>query len=218
MRLLFWWKCALALALLPQIVSPLARSARADKFTSGSISDDTSPLATLTDELELDPNLEEFDMDFSGTPPAAMRAAAVAVVGIHGAIDSMTSVFRYATDEAGRKWSGRDLARSLADTPIVVLLSCHSGRNDFDWHSHAPTGLARMVLDFGARAVVAPSWVLSVRAAVLWLPVFVRELDAGASVCAAVHSANVRVRDRCPQPSEWLAMHTYGDPYIKLNR
>lgn len=40
MRLLFWWKCALALALLPQIVSPLARSARADEFTSGSISDD----------------------------------------------------------------------------------------------------------------------------------------------------------------------------------
>lgn len=179
---------------------------------------DSDPLRVLAEELQASRSTGGFSMNLESSPPRDLRGSGLAVVGIHGAVDRREPHFLYAADELGRRWSIRELARALAGAEIVALLSCHSGRSDLDVFGGSPVGFARLVLDYGARAVVAPSWPVSVRAMKQWLPVFVEQLDRGATVCEANFRANQQIRRDLSHPVEWLAMHVHGDPEAVLPR
>jgi hypothetical protein len=173
---------------------------------------DTDPLAHLFDEVTSSESTRHFEISDRATPPPLLRGASIAVLGVHGALDRGRQRFRHVSDEVGNRWSMRELARQLAEAEIVVLVSCHAGRTDLDALMSTPIGFARLILDYGARAVVAASWALSVRAATLWLPPFLEKIGHGEVVGNATFYANTVVAATLDHPGECLAMHVYGDP------
>lgn len=75
-------------------------------------------------------------------------------------------------------------------------------------------GLPYQLLRGGARTVVASPWPLDVLVVTKWAPVFAKQLAKGDAVSRGVFAANQSLRDR--PPKDRLAMHVYGDPWLRF--
>jgi hypothetical protein len=107
-------------------------------------------------------------------------------------------------------------ARALGGAGTVVLFVCSGGRISRHLEANTVTGIARLLLDHGCRAVVAPPWPLSVGVPPRWLPTFMASWEAGSAVVDATFDANREVaRQRGEQPAATLAMTVYGDPEMR---
>ncbi len=80
-------------------------------------------------------------------------------------------------------------------------------------------GIARLLLDQGCRAIVAPPWPLSVGVPPRWLPTFLSRWDAGDAAIDATFEANRAVAGSMGEdPAATLAMTVYGDPEMWAGR
>ena len=162
--------------------------------------------------------LEEhgFVLDTSGQVPGDMVGSEIAVIAAHGNIGAGGRFFRRVADEGGLVLSPHTLARSLADTELVILFICSGGRMDSHPYSNTSVGLPKQLLSAGCRAVIASSWPLSPSVTGPWLATFMREWDAGQSALDATFTANQSVEANfgfVPQYS--LAMTVTGDPLLR---
>lgn len=176
-------------------------------------------LAPLADRIE--PLLTEAGIALtrSAEPPAGLGAADVAIVMAHGGLIPGQRYFQVVSDDAGKRWSSRDLGSALKYTHLVVLFVCSAGRLDQPPGARAVVGLSRRLLAEGCRAVVASPWPLDVAVPPRWLPAFLAALDNGAAVTDAVFAANRALSEwtSCNPPHAY-AMHLFGDPTLRLPR
>jgi tetratricopeptide (TPR) repeat protein len=173
-----------------------------------------APTLPLLHDLVHEP-LEEhaFSIHSTPTPSSELEGADVVFVGAHGGLHESVGFFRVVADEGTTRMTARQVARACADAGIVILAVCSSGRSDRDPLGGGSHGLARLLLDHGCRAVVAPPWPLEVVVMGRWVPAFLDKLDAGAPVAQCAFHANSVIRAKfSDHPARCLAMHVYGDP------
>jgi hypothetical protein len=112
--------------------------------------------------------------------------------------------------------SPEQVARVLGGVGTVVLFVCSGGRATPHLEASTMVGMARLLLDRGCRAVIAPPWPLSVSVPPRWLPVFLARWDAGAAAIDATFEANRAVVGALgEEPAASLAMTLYGDPEMR---
>lgn len=174
------------------------------------------PLAVLAGELG--PTLEQHGVQLTTDvqPPPAVRGAELLIVAAHGNLTSDAHFFRALQDDAALVLSPTHAARVLSGAGTVVLFVCSGGRVTRHLEASTMVGIARLLLDQGCRAVIAPPWPLSVGVPPRWLPVFLSQWDAGAAAIDATFEANRAVaRTMGEEPAASLAMTVYGDPEMR---
>ncbi|MBX3710534.1 MAG: CHAT domain-containing protein [Lysobacter sp.] len=156
-----------------------------------------------------------FVLDTNGQVPDDLLGSEIAVIAAHGSIGIAGRFFHRVADEGGLVLSPNFLAKSLADTELVILFICSGGRMDSHPYSNTSVGLPKQLLSAGCRTVIASPWPLSPSVTGPWLTVFMREWDQGRSALDATFVANQAVEANfgfVPQYS--LAMTVSGDPLL----
>jgi CHAT domain len=157
-----------------------------------------------------------FETDTSGSIPANIRGADLAVVTAHGQLTSGKRFIHRIADEQEFVESPLTLARSLAGVELVILFVCSGGRVDSHPFANTTVSLPKMLLDRGCRVVVASPWPLDSVVPGNWLERFLEVWDAGDTVLDANFKANRYVSERLgPEAPLCLAMAVYGDVLLR---
>ena len=90
-------------------------------------------------------------LDTSGQVPDDLVGSEIAVIAAHGNVGVGGRFFRRVVDEGGLVLSPHTLARSLADTELVILFICSGGRTDSHPYSNTSVGLPKQLLSAGCR-------------------------------------------------------------------
>lgn len=149
--------------------------------------------------------------------PESIVPSELAVVVAHGELGGAGRYFVGLRDGAGRYFDPDELADALSGTVVVVLLVCSGGRTEQVPHGLSTTGLTRTLLDKGVRTVIAPPWALEVYVACDWLNPFLKACETGSPVARAAYEANLALSQQYHAPTQWLAMHVFGDPTTSLS-
>jgi CHAT domain-containing protein len=130
----------------------------------------------------------------------------------------LTSEGRYIhriSDEETLVETPTSLANALAGSDVVILFVCSGGRIDKNPWSNTTVGLPKLLLNRGARAVIASPWPLDVKVPYNWLEPFLTAWDAGASLFEATKAANdTAAQNLGKNPQYALAMTVYGDGFL----
>jgi hypothetical protein len=151
-----------------------------------------------------------FQLHVDAVPRRTQSPPALALVAAHGAVRTNGS-FAYIADERGQRFHVRDILTALDGAQVLLAIICSAGHLTQDRLGGRPLGLPRDALAAGFRAVVASPWPLDAISALEWLPLFLDEWSSGSPLARAVYEANLKLRATRPHPSDWLAMHVYGD-------
>ncbi|AYH31571.1 CHAT domain-containing protein [Pectobacterium parmentieri] len=141
-----------------------------------------------------------------------LRGAEISVIVAHGGLTSEGRYIHRISDEKTLVETPTALANTLTGSDIVILFVCSGGRIDKNPWSNTTVGLPKLLLNKGARAVIASPWPLDVKVTYNWLEPFLTAWDAGASLFEATKAANdatAKYLGKNPQYS--LAMTVYGD-------
>lgn len=177
----------------------------------------SAAIGMIRDITGTDLEARQFDLiDAHDIAQVDSPAADVVVLVAHGSLSDSQLHFGAVHDERGDARTVRHVASQIANTRIVILLVCSAGRIDPSPFSLRTVGLASQLLDRGCQTVVASPWPLSSSAACNWLPEFLRFFeDQGLEIARAVFEANRKLRARGPYPTDDLAMHTFGVPWLR---
>lgn len=157
-----------------------------------------------------------FEIDTSGSIPANIRGANLAVVTAHGQLTSEKRFIHRIADEQEFVESPITLAQSLAGIELVILFVCSGGRVDSHPFVNTTVSLPKMLLDRGCRVVLASPWPLDSVVPGNWLERFLDAWDAGDTVLDANFKANRYVSERLgPEAPLRLAMSVYGDALLR---
>jgi hypothetical protein len=175
-------------------------------------------LFRLYQDLEDVLKAHQFTISSDPVIPADMGGSDVAIIGAHGGLQEGNEWFRAVTDERSTRLSARDVAARVRRCGLVILFVCSGGRVDQHPYSTAGVGLARLLLDYGCRTVIASPWPIYAGMAAYWLPTFLGSFSAGENVITANFIANRRVAEKLsPHPAFSLAMNVFGDPSTRCH-
>lgn len=145
-----------------------------------------------------------------------LKGAQLAIVAAHGGLGDDNRFFKVVSDEAQLRVSALALARALEGAGVVVLFVCSGGRQDEHPVASTTVGLPKQLLDRGSAAVIASPWPLDSRVPSHWLPAFLAEWEAGATLIDANASGNRAVGAQMGnEPRDALAMTLYGNPFLR---
>jgi|GEM_PF-5058102 len=99
--------------------------------------------------------------------------------------------------------------------PLVFLNTCHGARMGF---SLAGLGgwASQMIIQARAGVFIGALWEVNDTLAADFALAFYGELQAGATLGEAFHSARTGIRESAPANSTWLAYTLYGDPNMRV--
>lgn len=153
-------------------------------------------------------------LDTRAKMPVGLSGAELTIVVAHGDVLGENGSFQRVSDEGGLAVSSHQLARSLHNVGVVILLVCSGGRSDKHPDGNSVIGLAKELLDQGCCAVIGASWPITAGLAVYWLPAFLDAWGPGVPLIEACYAANQRVIGECgDNPANALGMSLYGDPF-----
>lgn len=152
----------------------------------------------------------QFDVDDNDEPAVPLHAD-LNIVCAHGADNISDSEWFYAggTPIVNSK-------RAIGPGKVLVLFVCHSGSITHQYYDHTMHTIIKRYLRMGYSSVVAPMWSLNTEITKIWLPVFMKNVDAGGYVVDAVFQANMEVKKQFITPSAWACLHLFGNPYMKI--
>jgi hypothetical protein len=105
----------------------------------------------------------------------------------------------------------------LVGTNIVILFVCSGGRLDQDPFTQSSIGLPFELLNQGCRSVIASSYPLDVRVAIIWLEEFLKNFNEGNTLIKSNYLANQVVATKLNyNPLHSFALNVYGDPLLTL--
>jgi CHAT domain-containing protein len=116
--------------------------------------------------------------------------------------------------EDGTRFTPWGAAANLRGAGVVVLLVCNAGRTDVEHFSERLIGLHVDLLGGGSRAVVASPWNVDAMSGARWIKHFLEQWSAGQTIADCVYEANAAIANRY-EPTDYLAMHLYGDPFVR---
>lgn len=158
----------------------------------------------------------DFSVDTGRRLPRGMADASIAVITAHGGLKREGRFLHSISDDDKLLETPSSLAAVLASVELVILFVCSGGRIDKNPMDNSTTSLPKQLLNKGCRAVIASPWPLHVMVTYNWLPAFMREWNAGATVVEATRKANGEVaRSLGEAPQYALAMRVYGDVLLK---
>ncbi|HCJ8955396.1 TPA: CHAT domain-containing protein [Escherichia coli] len=141
--------------------------------------------------------------------------ASLSVIVAHGGLTQSGRYIHRISDEETLVESPEALANSVRYSDVVILFVCSGGRIDKHPWSNTTVGLPKLLLNNGARAVIASPWPLDVKVTYRWLHPFLTKWDTGASLFEATKSANDDIaRNLGKSPQYALAMTVYGDGFL----
>ncbi len=144
-----------------------------------------------------------------------LGSAEISVIVAHGGLTKSGRYIHRISDEETLVETPEALANSVRYSDIVILFVCSGGRIDKHPWSNTTVGLPKLLLDKGARAVIASPWPLDVKVTYRWLQPFLTKWDAGASLFEATKTANENIaRNLGNSPQYALAMTVYGDGFL----
>lgn len=197
----------------------LERPTATDGVSRAWISEETAEgqtLASLVGWLEEPLLAHGASLDTGAAIPENLGGSELVVVGAHGGLGKGDRFFQRVTDEGALSVSGRELADSLRNVGVVVLFVCSGGRADKAPDGVAVVGLSKALLERGSSAVIGSPWPIDPRVAYRWLPKFLEEWRAGATVAEANFRGNKAVEDGFGfVPEKCLAMTVYGNPMLR---
>lgn len=167
-------------------------------------------LGLLQGELPAILKAHGFRLHIDAIPRRTQSPPALALVVAHGAVRANGS-FAYIADERGQRFRVSEILTALDGADVLLALICNAGHLTHDRLGGRPLGLPRDALAANFRAVVASPWPLDAFSASEWLPLFLDAWSGGSPLARAVYEANLKLRATRPHPSDWLAMHVYGD-------
>lgn len=176
---------------------------------------DRGALGILYDRLDEALPRHGFEVVKGGEPPVLSRAG-VAVVAGHGSLWAGQGFFRVVSGEDDTRVAPFDVADTLKQTAVVVLLVCSGGRLERDLFSLRGIGLPHLLLAKGCRSVVASPWPIDAAMAGRWLESFLQGLEVGFSVAEATFHANGELHRASDRMPDVLAMHVYGNPFVRV--
>ncbi|WP_100877004.1 CHAT domain-containing protein [Janthinobacterium sp. 64] len=185
-------------------------------ISADDLAGEISPLNIAFDNLQETFKKYQFEIDSSGTIPAAASNAAIAVVVAHGGLAYDQKFIHSIRDEGKLILAPSAFARSFAGTEVVILFVCSGGRMDKHPHENTTVGMPKLLLSSGVRAVVASPWPLDSLMTFRWLDPFMSSWESGTTIIDAVKTANDCVAfkmDRNPQ--HCLAMTVHGDALLR---
>ena len=180
---------------------------------------DSQTLPMIAERLA--PTFEHYGFVVDNGPvlPSTFAGATLAIVTAHGGVHPEDRFFHAVSDEGILRVSAAGLANALRNIGVVVLFVCSGGRADKHPAANTTLGLAKQIVDRGCPAVIASPWPLDARVPSHWLPAFLTQWTAGASLIEANFQAN-QVVDRifAGDPARALAMTVYGNPELRLSK
>lgn len=144
--------------------------------------------------------------------------AEISVIVAHGGLTSEGRYIHRISDEETLVESPTSLANALSGSDVIILFVCSGGRIDKNPWSNTTVGLPKLLLNKGARAVIASPWPLDVKVTYNWLEPFLAAWDAGNSLFEATKMANdTTAQNLGKNPQYALAMTVYGDGFLTKN-
>ena len=144
-----------------------------------------------------------------------LSCAEISVIVAHGGLTTSGRYIHRISDEETLVETPEALANSVRYSDVVILFVCSGGRIDKHPWSNTTVGLPKLLLNKGARAVIASPWPLDVKVTYRWLQPFLTKWDAGASLFEATKAANDDIaRNLGHNPQYALAMTVYGDGFL----
>ncbi|WP_062744408.1 CHAT domain-containing protein [Erwinia persicina] len=144
-----------------------------------------------------------------------LSSAAISVIVAHGGLTKSGRYIHRISDEETLVETPEALANSVRYSDVVILFVCSGGRIDKNPWSNTTVGLPKLLLNKGARAVIASPWPLDVKVTYRWLQPFLTKWDEGASLFEATKAANDDIaRNLGNSPQYALAMTVYGDGFL----
>lgn len=144
-----------------------------------------------------------------------LSSAEISVIVAHGGLTKSGRYIHRISDEETLVETPEALANSVRYSDVVILFVCSGGRIDKHPWSNTTVGLPKLLLNKGARAVIASPWPLDVKVTYRWLQPFLTKWDAGASLFEATKAANDDIaRNLGNSPQYALAMTVYGDGFL----
>ncbi|HEX8377302.1 MAG TPA: hypothetical protein VF602_05745, partial [Pedobacter sp.] len=141
----------------------------------------------------------------------------IAIIGAHGSIHEYDQLFRSMSDGDSTRLSSLSLSKLLVGTNIVILFVCSGGRLDQDPFTQSSIGLPFELLNQGCRSVIASSYPLDVRVAIIWLEEFLKNFNEGNTLIKSNYLANQVVATKLNyNPLHSFALNVYGDPLLTL--
>ncbi|MBB3965757.1 CHAT domain-containing protein [Rhizobium metallidurans] len=154
-------------------------------------------------------------IDPSPEPSISLTQAEAGIIAGHGGLATANRYSRSFTNDDHRGTSVSKIADLTRRSRLVILFVCSGGRVDPDPESGAGIGLARRLLARGTQAVIAPPWPVPVFIARPWLRAFLPPFRSGCSLIDCCYLANQVVGEATSyDPSRYLAMTLYGNPFI----
>lgn len=130
----------------------------------------------------------QFNVDDNDEPTVPLHAD-LNIVCAHGADNISDSEWFYA--------GGTPIVNSkrvIGSGKVLVLFVCHSGSITHHYYDHTMHTIIKQYLRMGYSSVVAPMWSLNTEITKIWLPVFMKIVDAGGYMVDAVFQANMEVK------------------------
>lgn len=132
----------------------------------------------------------------------------------HGGLGLDARHFARVADDRDARYGADDLIAACKGASVVVLLVCSGGRGSHELFAERVRGLPAALLRQGVRVVVASPWPLAVHVGTGWSKAFAILLRSGHTVADAAFQANQSFKGR--HPKDRLAMHVYGDPWLRI--
>ena len=188
------------------------------------ISDDDSEkdntLKTLTEIYLEEKVLEEYNisLDTSHYLPKNLTKSKMIMITAHGGIDERSNNFTSISDEGSIKLHYRDFAENVSNNELVILFVCNAGRFDNHPYQSSTISLQRELLRQGCHTIIASPWPLDSFMTTKWFKLFLQKwINKALTVSQAVHSTNNELLNQDFDPSKYLALNVYGNPFKKYN-
>lgn len=116
---------------------------------------------------------------------------------------------------------GKGVSAIFGDGVIAILFVCDSASITREIYTQRLNTFTYQVLSLGYKAVIAPSWSLSINIPSIWLTNLIGFLQEGLPLGVAVFRANKKIATEgyneyhgFYDPTGWAAMHLFGNPNI----
>lgn len=177
-------------------------------------------LHTITQIYKDNKLLEKYDisLDTSHSLPKHLTHSKMVMITAHGGTSDRNSNFSSVSDEGSINLHYKDFAEQVCNNDLVVLFVCNAGR--FDNHPYKATtmSLQRELLKKGCDAIIASPWPLDALMTTKWFQLFLEKwIDEALTVSQAVHRTNNELLNQDFDPSKYLALNVYGNPFKKYN-
>lgn len=137
----------------------------------------------------------------------------IAVVITHGGPDIDTTNKVYFTDDDLQI----ELTSMLQENKVVILFVCHSGKQSLNKYSYSVDSVIKNLIKDNTKAIIAPSWPLSIDIAFFYYRSFVEKLYQNISLGDIHFQIMKDMSERNINPAVWGNLHYYGNPNIYIN-